>query len=294
MSSTQPPLEPQSNLNMHREVLAWFEENQRDLPWRKSTPWGVLVSEFMLQQTPVNRVLPIWNEWMQRWPSAKDLSQAKKSDLLKAWGRLGYPRRALRLHEAATIIATQHNNQVPKNIEDLRKLPGVGEYTAAAIMAFAHKEKSLVLDVNIRRLFSRALDGKEFPPLHITNVERETRKNLIPKEAHNWAAATMELGALMCTAAKPLCEQCPIANQCLWRANGYPKSEIKKKPTQKWHGTDRQCRGTIIEHLRSNQSTTKAKLETLWNEQSQLEKCLETLIQDGLIEKKKEKYSLAN
>jgi A/G-specific adenine glycosylase len=294
MSSTQPLLELRSNQDMHREVLAWFEENQRDLPWRKSTPWGVLISEIMLQQTPVNRVLPIWKEWMERWPTAHDLSQSKKSDLLKAWGRLGYPRRALRLHEAATIITREHNNQVPTDIEDLRKLPGVGEYTAAAIMAFAYKEKSLVLDVNIRRLFARVLDGKEFPPLHITNSERESRRNLIPEEANTWAAATMELGALICTAINPLCEQCPISNQCLWRANGYPKSEVKKKPTQKWHGTDRQCRGTIIEHLRTNNSTTKTKLEKLWDDRSQLEKCLETLMQDGLIEKKKEKYKLAN
>lgn len=279
---------------MHREVLDWFDENQRPLPWRKSTPWGVMVSEFMLQQTPVNRVLPIWNEWMSRWPTPKDLSAAKKSDLLKAWGRLGYPRRALRLHEAATIIATQHNNQVPKTEAELRKLPGVGEYTAAAIMAFAHKEKSLVLDVNIRRLFARALDGQEFPPLHITNTERQARIELIPEEASRWAAATMELGALVCAATKPLCERCPIANQCLWRANGYPKSETKKKRTQKWHGTDRQCRGTIIEHLRKNENSTTKNLQTHWQDHSQLEKCLASLIKDGLIEKKKENYSLVD
>jgi A/G-specific adenine glycosylase len=279
---------------MHREVLAWFDENQRPLPWRKSTPWGVMVSEFMLQQTPVNRVLPIWNEWMNRWPTPKDLSAAKKSDLLKAWGRLGYPRRALRLHEAAKIIATQHKNQIPKTEAELRKLPGVGEYTAAAIMAFAHKEKSLVLDVNIRRLFTRALDGQEFPPLHITNTERHARTELIPEEASRWAAATMELGALVCTATKPLCEKCPISNQCLWRANGYPKSETKKKPTQKWHGTDRQCRGTIIEHLRTNENSTTKNLQTLWQDNSQLEKCLASLIKDGLIEMKKETYSLVD
>jgi A/G-specific adenine glycosylase len=294
MSSTQPPLEPRSNLDMHRDVLAWFDENQRDLPWRKSTAWGIMVSEFMLQQTPVNRVIPIWNEWMNRWPTPKDLSAAKKSDLLKAWGRLGYPRRALRLHDAATIIATQQNNQVPKTEAELRYLPGVGEYTAAAIMAFAHKEKSLVLDVNIRRLFARALDGQEFPPLHITNAERQARIELIPKDASKWAAATMELGALVCTATKPLCEKCPIANQCLWRANGFPKSENKKKSNQKWHGTDRQCRGTIIEHLRTNEKSTTKKLQTLWQDNSQLEKCLASLIKDGLIEKKKEYYSLVD
>jgi A/G-specific adenine glycosylase len=279
---------------MHREVLAWFDENKRDLPWRKSTPWGVMVSEFMLQQTPVSRVLPIWSEWMERWPTPKDLAAAKKSDLLKAWGRLGYPRRALRLHEAATAIATTHNNQIPNTEAELRKLPGVGEYTAAAIMAFAHKERSLVLDVNIRRLFTRAIDGQEFPPLHITNHERQVRTELIPANAHTWAAATMELGALVCTATNPDCERCPISSHCLWRANRYPISEIKKKPTQKWHGTDRQCRGTIIEYLRNNQSATEKKLQSTWDNHSQLEKCLASLIDDGLIQKQRNSYLLVD
>jgi A/G-specific adenine glycosylase len=279
---------------MHREVLAWFEENKRDLPWRKSTPWGVLVSEFMLQQTPVNRVLPIWVEWMERWPTPEDLASAKKSELLKAWGRLGYPRRALRLHESATIIAKEFNNQVPQTLEDLRKLPGVGEYTAAAIMAFAHKKESLVLDVNIRRLFSRLLDGQELPPLHITKTERQSRNELIPKQAHTWAAATMELGALICTATKPKCEICPLAHSCLWRASGYPPSQTTKKKVQKWHGTDRQCRGVVIEHLRHTKKADQAKLAELWDNESQLEKCLAALLKDGLITQKNKSFSLVD
>jgi len=138
-------------------VLRWFDENKRDLPWRDTSPWGVMVSEYMLQQTPVNRVLPIWNEWLRRWPTPQDLAAAKKSDVIKAWGRLGYPRRALRLHEAAGVISKKFNNQVPRAIEDLQSLPGVGDYTAAAIAAFAYNESSLVLDVNIRRLLHAPL-----------------------------------------------------------------------------------------------------------------------------------------
>ncbi len=278
---------------MHREVLAWFDENKRDLPWRTSTAWGVMISEYMLQQTPVNRVLPIWSQWITQWPTPKDLANAKKSDLLKAWGRLGYPRRAIRLHEAATIITREHNNKVPTTLDELRKLPGVGEYTAAAIMAFAYKKHSLVLDVNIRRLNARVIDGQEFPPLHITNSERQSRTALIPKEnPHTWAAATMELGALICTATKPLCEKCPLSQQCFWRKNGYPTNETKKKQTQKWHGTDRQCRGLIIEHLRNNPCATKPQLLKLWQNQSQIEKCIESLLNDKLIGKKKANYSL--
>jgi A/G-specific adenine glycosylase len=279
---------------MHREVLAWFEENKRDLPWRKSTPWGVFVSEFMLQQTPVNRVLPIWIEWMERWPTPNELANAKKSELLKAWGRLGYPRRALRLHESATIIARDFNNQVPQKLEELRKLPGVGEYTAAAIMAFAHKKESLVLDVNIRRLYSRVLDGQEFPALHITNIERQSRAKLIPKQAHIWAAATMELGALICTSAKPKCEICPLVDSCLWRSNGYPPSQTSKKKVQKWHGTDRQCRGVVIEHLRHNKKANQSNLAKLWEDQSQLEKCLQALVKDGLIAQTNKDFSLVD
>ena len=278
---------------MEREVLAWFDANKRDLPWRKSTPWGVMVSEYMLQQTPVNRVLPVWNEWMQRWPTPKDLAGAKKSDLLKAWGRLGYPRRALRLHEAATIIAKEFKNQVPSSIEELRQLPGVGEYTAAAILAFAHKKRSLVLDVNVRRLFSRVLEGQDFPPLHITNSERESRTQLIPTDAHTWAAATMELGALVCTSTKPKCEICPLSNSCLWRAKGFPPSHNAKKRVQKWHGTDRQCRGVVIEFLRNHPKATKNSLSKVWEDSSQLEKCLESLINDGLIQKEHASFKLS-
>ena len=279
---------------MEREVLAWFEANKRDLPWRKSTPWGVMVSEYMLQQTPVNRVLPVWNEWLQRWPTPKDLAGAKKSDLLKAWGRLGYPRRALRLHEAATIIAKEFKNQVPSSIEELRQLPGVGEYTAAAIMAFAHKKSSLVLDVNVRRLFSRVLEGKDFPPLHITNSERESRTQLIPTDAHTWAAATMELGALVCTSTKPKCEICPLSNSCLWRAKGFPSSHNAKKRVQQWYGTDRQCRGVVIEFLRNHPIATKNSLSKVWEDSSQLEKCLESLINDGLIQKEHASFKLSD
>jgi A/G-specific adenine glycosylase len=231
---------------------------------------------------------------MERWPTPEDLASAKKSELLKAWGRLGYPRRALRLHESATIIAKEFNNQVPQTLEDLRKLPGVGEYTAAAIMAFAHKKESLVLDVNIRRLFSRLLDGQELPPLHITNTERQSRTELIPKQAHIWAAATMELGALICTATKPKCEICPLAHSCLWRASGYPPSQTSKKKVQKWHGTDRQCRGVVIEHLRHNKKANQSKLAKLWEDQSQLEKCLQALVKDGLITQTNKGFSLVD
>lgn len=269
--------------SIEKEITSWFIENKRDLPWRNTTPWGVMVSEFMLQQTPVVRVLPKWHEWMLRWPTPADLAQATTAEVITAWGRLGYPRRALRLYESAKVIARDFNNEVPQTEEALRTLTGVGDYTAAAIAAFAYEGKTLVLDINIRRLFTRIFDGVEFPTSASTKSERIAREELIPvKGAHNWAAATMELGALICTARNPQCNDCPVIAQCSWRANGYPKSELKKK-TQTWHGTDRQCRGTIVQALRENSSLTEKEIKKLWYEDSQVEKALETLLKDGLI-----------
>lgn len=269
---------------LHKEVIAWFAKNKRDLPWRKSNPWGVLVSEIMLQQTPVTRVLPVWTEWMRRWPTPADLAKAQKSEVLTRWGRLGYPRRALRLHECAKEITSKFGGEVPSNITQLRSLPGIGEYTAAAISSFAYGEDALVLDVNIRRLFARHRDGVEFPSSSITNGERAERAALMPtKKAATWAAATMELGAVICTAKNPRCGHCPIASSCRWRSLDYPRSDQPRR-TQAWHGTDRQCRGVIVQALRENDVLTKKKLMLLWDVPSQVEKALQTLIDDGLIE----------
>lgn len=276
-----------------KELTLWFKKNQRDLPWRKTDAWGVLVSEIMLQQTPVNRVLPVYNQWMARWPSAHELSQATTAEVITAWGRLGYPRRALRLHECARVISTQFNNRVPETEVELRSLPGIGEYTSAAIMAFAHRQRSLVLDINIRRFFARSIDGIEVPTLSITRQERKFRAELIPnRNPHIWAAATMELGALVCTAQNPKCGICPIADACKWRNLDYPKSEQVKR-TQKWNGTDRQCRGVIIQALRENKKLTKSQLSKLWKLEPQLEKALASLEKDGLIATvRKNSYSL--
>ena len=274
-------------------ILDWFEQNKRDLPWRKTSPWGVMISEFMLQQTPVKRVLPVWLEWIDRWPTPADLAVSKKSDAISAWGRLGYPRRAVRLHESAGVIARDFNNQVPRAIEDLRSLPGVGEYTAAAIASFAYHESALVMDINIRRFFARAIDGIETPTSAPSQIERRLRAELIPSDGALWAAATMELGALICTARTPLCDQCPAKKSCAWRAAGYPKSEIVKK-SQAWAGTDRQCRGLIVQHLRENKSVTKSALLKLWDDADQSEKAIKSLIADHLIEATGNRFKLAD
>ena len=274
-------------------ILDWFDAHQRDLPWRKTDAWGVMVSEFMLQQTPVVRVLPKWHEWMEKWPDPAALAAAKKSDVISAWGRLGYPRRALRLYESAKVIAAEHNNIVPRAPEVLRTLPGVGDYTAAAIAAFAYGDSTLVLDINIRRFFARVYDGVETPSPSLSQYERSLREKLIPADGAKWAAATMEFGALICTSRSPLCNQCPVKRSCAWRAAGYPKSEVKSK-TQGWHGTDRKCRGTVVQALRENKKMTAKALQKLWDSEDQLNKALKTLLADGLIQTTGQSYKLAD
>jgi len=269
---------------LEKPIVNWFKRNKRDLPWRTTTPWGVMVSEYMLQQTPVNRVLPKWIEWMERWPTPKDLAAATPAQVITAWGRLGYPRRALRLHAAAQIIAEDFNNEVPEDVATLQTLPGIGEYTAAAIAAFAFDQRTLVMDVNIRRVLTRVIDGNEHPKPAPTSRERARRLALLPeKNAHIWAAATMELGAMVCTSKNPKCELCPVISACNWRKNGYPKSDLIRK-SQDWHGTDRKCRGTIVQALRENESLTENAIKKLWPEESQVEKALKTLQEDLLIE----------
>jgi A/G-specific adenine glycosylase len=276
-----------------KEITSWFKKNKRDLPWRKTDAWGVLVSEFMLQQTPVNRVLPVYESWMKRWPTAASLAKATPAEVITAWGRLGYPRRALRLHECAKEITHNFKGKIPEDEAELRELPGIGEYTAAAITAFAFEKRSLVLDINIRRLFARLFDGVETPTQAATKVEKSRYEELIPKkDPHLWAAATMELGAVICTSQSPKCGICPVAHVCTWRSLDYPKSDVVKR-RQSWHGTDRQCRGTIVQALRENEVLTKNQIAQLWDVPSQLEKALLTLLDDGLIESRgKNKFSL--
>ncbi|MFZ9441336.1 MAG: hypothetical protein ACO26Z_01365 [Candidatus Nanopelagicaceae bacterium] len=275
-------------------VLEWYQQHKRTLPWRSSTPWGVVVSEFMLQQTPVHRVLPRWHRWMELWPTPADLASAPLSDALREWGRLGYPRRAKRLHESAQIIVRDFNGVVPEEIDQLRRLPGIGEYTAAAISAFAFGNSELVLDINIRRLYTRCWLGKSAPTSAPNNSERELARGLIPEnDDGTWAAATMELGALICKARNPLCEECPLMNQCLWREIGYPEDEVNKKRVQ-WHGSDRQCRGAIMQALREKPAVTEAELKKIWSSRSQYEKALASLLDDGLIQKEGKRFNLAN
>ncbi len=279
-------------------LLRWYDAHARDLPWRRpgATPWGVLVSEFMLQQTPVARVLPVYDAWLARWPRATDLADEPSGEAIRAWGRLGYPRRAIRLHAAATVIRDHHGGEVPETLESLRSLPGVGDYTASAVLAFAFRQRLPVLDTNVRRVLSRVVGGVEFPSNGVTATEKVLARDLLPDDegtAAAWSVALMELGALVCTASGPRCDVCPVRQECAWRAAGHPAYDGPPRRGQAWTGTDRQCRGRLMAVVRDAEDAVDAPaLQRVWPDAAQRTRCLESLLADGLLVHSATRYAL--
>jgi len=275
-------------------LAAFFAAEGRDLPWRRPDAggWGVLVSEVMLQQTPVSRVLPVYEQWLRRWPTPAALAADSPGEAVRVWGRLGYPRRALRLHAAATVLVTDHGGRVPDDLETLLTLPGVGEYTARAVAAFAFGQRHPVVDTNVRRVLSRAVRGvDEHGPA--TARDRDELARLLPAEpdaAATMAAALMELGALRCTVTSPICRGCPLSATCAWLAAGRP-SGPPRRAGQTWHGTDRQMRGRIMAVLReADGPVSEAELRPVTpaagadgaQHAAQWRRCLDSLLADGL------------
>ena len=270
-------------------VLQWYAEHARDLPWRSPAvpPWGVLVSEVMLQQTPVTRVLPVWEAWLDRWPTPADLAADSPGEAVRAWGRLGYPRRAPRLHRAAVAITEEHDGEVPSDREALLRLPGVGSYTAAAVASFAFGRREVVLDTNVRRVLARVDGGVAHPAAGQTLAEVVAATTFVPDEpavAARWAVAVMELGALVCVARSPRCDACPLQELCAWRAAGYPARDGPPRRGQSYDGTDRQCRGALLAVLRSSDEPVALdELATAWPDETQRVRCLASLVADGLV-----------
>ncbi len=277
-------------------ILAWYAENARDLPWRRpgTSAWSVMVSEFMLQQTPVSRVLPVHEAWLTAWPTPASLAAATTGDAVRAWGRLGYPRRALRLHASATAITDLHGGEVPDTYDVLRTLPGVGDYTAAAIASFAFGRSHAVLDTNVRRVLGRAVGAIEFPAASVTRAERDQATALVPEhDPEVWAVAVMELGALVCTATNPTCERCPINDRCAWQLAGRPAYVGPARKVQGYAGTDRQCRGRLLAVLRdADGSVPRARLEAVWADVPQRERALASLLDDRLVVQEGQRYAL--
>jgi A/G-specific adenine glycosylase len=269
-------------------VSRWYSANARDLPWRRpdATPWSILVSEVMLQQTPVSRVLPAHEAWLRRWPDPASLAAASPADAVRQWDRLGYPRRAVRLHASARLITTRFAGEVPASPDQLRTLPGVGAYTAAAVSSFAFGGRHAVLDTNVRRVLARLVSGAALPALGPTAAERQLAERLLPADgrlAARWSVGVMELGALVCTASRPRCGDCPLAAQCTWVRQGRPEAPYRRAAPG-YHGSDRQCRGELLAVLRRAPGPVAADvLAAAWPDAAQRSRAVGGLIDDGLV-----------
>jgi A/G-specific adenine glycosylase len=240
----------------------------------------------MLQQTPVLRVVPRLEEWLSRWPTPAALAAAPASEAVRAWATLGYPRRALWLHAAATEIVNRHGGTVPADVDALLALTGIGDYTARAVAAFAYGHRHPVVDTNTRRVIARAVDGQgeAAPPARRDLAAMEALLPDDDTEAARFNAGFMELGAIVCTARSPFCDECPLRDLCAWRALGYPEYEGRRRPVQKkYEGSDRQVRGLIMAELRHTHSpVTDAAIARLWRDETQRDRALAGLIADGL------------
>ncbi len=269
-------------------LLAWYETSRRDLPWREPgvSAWQILVSEFMLQQTPVARVLPIWSDWVRRWPTPSATAAASAADVLRAWGKLGYPRRAKRLHECATVIARDHDDVVPDDVDTLLTLPGVGSYTARAVACFAYRRRVPVVDTNVRRVVARVVHGLADAGAPSATRDHADVSALLPDDATapQFSVALMELGATVCTARAPRCGLCPLG-QCAWRRAGYPAAQGPPRRVQTYPGTDRQVRGRLLDVLRDKDSpASRAELDVAWlTDTAQRDRALYSLLADGLV-----------
>ena len=289
VSSTSPTATADSPQTPVGEVLVdWFAEAARDLPWRRpgTDAWAVLVSEVMLQQTPVRRVEPVWREWLARWPTPADLAAASPADVIRAWGKLGYPRRALRLREAAAAIAERHGNAVPADVPTLEALPGIGTYTARAVACFGHGTRQPVVDTNVRRVVARLVHGRaEAAPARAADLADVAALAPVDDErAVRFSVSIMELGALVCVAGTPRCGVCPVRDRCAWRLAGSPASDGPPRRVQAFAGTDRQGRGKLLDVLRAaDEPVDPDALTPVWDDAVQRSRCLDSLLVDGLV-----------
>jgi A/G-specific adenine glycosylase len=269
-------------------LLDWYDANARELPWRQphASPWSVLVSEVMLQQTPVVRVLPVWQAWLERWPTPADLAADSPAEAIRVWSRLGYPRRAMRLHECACAMVERHDGVVPASVPALLALPGIGAYTARAVAAFAYRQRQPVVDTNVRRVIARTVDGEADGGTSTTAGDLAAVERLLPdppEVAARLSVAIMELGALVCTPRAPRCHSCPIASRCAWRKSGRSLPDGPSRRPQRYAGTDRHVRGLLMAVLRDTDAPVPAgRLDLVWHDTDQRSRALASLVRDGL------------
>ncbi|SKA86138.1 A/G-specific DNA-adenine glycosylase [Agreia bicolorata] len=284
-----------------RALIEWFETSARDLPWRAPGfgAWGILVSEFMLQQTPVARVIPRLEEWLERWPNPEALAADSPGEAVRAWQSLGYPRRALWLHACAVAITEEHGGIVPSDVEALRALPGIGDYTSRAVAVFAYGDRHPVVDTNTRRVIARSVEGRDDAGPPSARRDLDAMDRLLPHDeldARSFNAAIMELGAVVCTARRPECDICPIRTSCAWLRAGFPETGgPKKKVQKKFEGSDRQVRGLVLALLRASEGAHGVPIgavDTVWHDRGQLERAVDGLLADGLLTRTPDGFAL--
>jgi len=277
------------NLRQRRQtdLLGWFEHRQRDLPWRRTRdPWAVLVSELMLQQTQVARVLPRFEEFLGRWPTPSACAAAPLGDIVTAWAGLGYNRRAVNLHRCAVEVTDHHDGELPTDLTGLLSLPGIGPYTARAVLAFAHEADVGVLDTNAARVLARWAGH----PLRPREAQDEADAAVPTGQGWAWNQAMLDLGATTCRARTPTCEDCPVAVDCTWHAAGHPSPDPAigsagvSGGQSRFDGSDRQGRGRLVDALRSGPvaESDVAQLAGWPDDPERAARVAATLVADGL------------
>ena len=266
---TETPVDPDTIAAVRAGLLTWFDANARDLPWRRTRdPYHILVSEVMLQQTQVDRVIPYYRAFLERFPTLEDLAAAPVADVIKAWAGLGYNRRAVNLQRTAQAVVTEHGGTFPRDLEALRRLPGVGPYTAGAIACFAFEQDTAFLDTNMRRVLHRLFVGVDVPRPTVSDREVHRLADAVvpPGRGWTWNQALIEFGALHCTARRPACVVCPLQRQC----RAYPAIQgaiaelprgARLKPETPFGGSNRYYRGRVIAALRDLPSDDGAGID---------------------------------
>lgn len=265
-------------------LLDWGVPRLRDLPWRATRDrWAVLVSEVMAQQTQVSRVVPKWTQFMREYPTPADCASAPLSDLLRLWSGLGYPRRCRNLHESAKLMVSRHGGTVPSDLLELQRLPGIGPYTARAVLAFADGVDVAVVDTNVARVLAR-VSGQ---PLKARRSQ-EIADEVLPRgRAWEWNQVLMDFGAEVCTARNPDCASCPIHDHCQWSDGDDPAtgSALTSKPQPRFDGSDRQARGRLIRRLAAGslQRDEVVAVMSLAGDEPRADRLLDSLVRDGLV-----------
>jgi A/G-specific adenine glycosylase len=230
-------------------LLGWGVPRLRDLPWRRTRDaWAVLVSEVMLQQTQVARVIPKWHAFMDAFPTPSACASVPLGDVLRLWQGLGYPRRARNLQATAAAVVTDHGGVMPRRLDQLLALPGIGPYTARAVIAFAHEGHAAVVDTNIARVHARHIGRR----LTAREVQAAADASLVTGDSWVWNQALMDLGATVCTARAPRCTECPLRPGCAWHGDGPDPAAGSAGVSgrqSRFDGSDRQARGRLLAAL---------------------------------------------